>query len=256
MKNIYATIELFHLLFLRQLEEKLDKKLYALKGGCNLRFFFKSIRYSEDIDFDVTIVSKATLENKVNKILESINFKRILQNKGIEITQTTAAKQTETTQRWKLLLRISNSMVPIPTKIEFSRRKMDAGVVCAAVDSDIINQYNLYPIICSHYERDIAFLQKVNALINRTETQARDVFDLKWLLDQGANAHLMDFSLAEIRAAIANIHGIHYADFKGQVGAYLMEEYQQFYDSPEKWDEICKQVIAALQGRIECDLSK
>jgi predicted nucleotidyltransferase component of viral defense system len=27
-----------------------DKTLYALKGGCNLRFFFDSVRYSEDID--------------------------------------------------------------------------------------------------------------------------------------------------------------------------------------------------------------
>ena len=38
-----------------------DKSLFALKGGCNLRFFLKSIRYSENIDlgsFDET-------ENKV-----------------------------------------------------------------------------------------------------------------------------------------------------------------------------------------------
>ena len=37
-------IERFHLLFLAQLGQKLDKRFYALKGGCNLRFFFKSIR--------------------------------------------------------------------------------------------------------------------------------------------------------------------------------------------------------------------
>src|SRR5580700_74568 len=115
MSNLQANIELFHLLFLRQLEGKLDKKLYALKGGCNLRFFFKSIRYSEDIDFDVAIISKTTLENKINKILESINFKRILENKGIEIAQSNPVKQTGTTQRWKLLLRIKNSTISIPT---------------------------------------------------------------------------------------------------------------------------------------------
>jgi len=35
----YTTIqyvELFHLLFLDQLGRKLDKRFYALKGGCNL----------------------------------------------------------------------------------------------------------------------------------------------------------------------------------------------------------------------------
>src|SRR5579864_975678 len=105
MKNTQTSIELFHLLFLRQLEEKLDKKLYALKGGCNLRFFFKSIRYSEDIDFDVAIISKGTLENKVSKILDGVVFKRILQGKGLEIAQFNPAKQTETTQRWKIQLR-------------------------------------------------------------------------------------------------------------------------------------------------------
>src|SRR3990167_2822847 len=119
MENTQTSVELFHLLFLHQLEGKLDKKLYALKGGCNLRFFFKSIRYSEDIDFDVAIISKSTLENKVNKILASFDFKRILQSKEIEIVQTSAAKQTETTQRWKLLLRIKHTHLLVPTKIEF-----------------------------------------------------------------------------------------------------------------------------------------
>ncbi len=248
MQNVQAQIELFHLLFLRQLEDNLDKKLYALKGGCNLRFFFKSIRYSEDIDLDVTIILKTTLEKKINKILGSTNFNRILQSKGIEIVRSTPVKQTETTQRWKVLLRDRTSTISIPTKIEFSRRQMDKNVAYAAVDSDVINQYSLYPIICNHYECDTAFLQKVNALINRTETQARDVFDLKWLLDQGANAKLNEFSSEEIELAIKNAQGIEYADFKGQVVAYLIEEYKEFYDSPEKWVEIRTQVITTLQG--------
>jgi predicted nucleotidyltransferase component of viral defense system len=248
MQNIQANIELFHLLFLRQLEGKLDKKLYALKGGCNLRFFFKSICYSEDIDFDVAIISKTTLENKINKILASVNFKQILQGKGMQIAQANPIKQTETTQRWKLLLRTGNSTVSIPTKIEFSQRKMEAGVAYAAIDSDVIHQHRLYPIICNHYEADTAFIQKVDALINRTETQARDIFDLKWLLDQGVNANLNHFSKQEIQSAIENIHGMKYSDFKGQVVAYLMEEYKEFYDSAKIWDGICTQVVTALQG--------
>ena len=36
-----ATVELFHLVFLRALVAKgEDKGLIALKGGCNLRFYF------------------------------------------------------------------------------------------------------------------------------------------------------------------------------------------------------------------------
>src|SRR5579883_430901 len=226
MKNIQSTIELFHLLFLRQLEGKLDKKLYALKGGCNLRFFLKSIRYSEDIDFDVTIISKTTLENKVNKILGSIDFKRILESKNIEIVQSNPIKQTETTQRWKLLLNIQNTNLPIPTKIEFSRRKMEKSVIYTPIDNDIIKQYSLYPILCNHYEINTAFSQKINALIHRTETQGRDIFDLMWLLNQGAIPSLQEFSYDEIQSAIKNITSIHYPEFKGQVVAYLMDEYK------------------------------
>jgi len=46
-------VEIFHMLFLHAFGTRVDKSLYALKGGGNLRFFHKSIRYSEDIDLDV-----------------------------------------------------------------------------------------------------------------------------------------------------------------------------------------------------------
>ena len=68
MFSVKEYIEIFHLIFLRHLENKLDKTLYSLKGGCNLRFFFKSIRYSEDIDFDIQNINKETLRTKINKL--------------------------------------------------------------------------------------------------------------------------------------------------------------------------------------------
>lgn len=45
--------EVFHLIFLGQLLRVSDPTLYVLKGGTNLRFFFHSPRYSEDMDIDV-----------------------------------------------------------------------------------------------------------------------------------------------------------------------------------------------------------
>ena len=60
-------VELFHLLFINQLGRKLNKRFYALKGGCNMRFFFKSPRYSEDIDLDVQSIDVAFLREKVNE---------------------------------------------------------------------------------------------------------------------------------------------------------------------------------------------
>ena len=45
--------EIFHFLFLERLLKISDPKLYVIKGGVNLRFFFHSPRYSEDLDIDV-----------------------------------------------------------------------------------------------------------------------------------------------------------------------------------------------------------
>ena len=39
-----------------------------MKGGCNLRFFLKSIRYSEDMDLDIHTMSVGTLQNNVERV--------------------------------------------------------------------------------------------------------------------------------------------------------------------------------------------
>ena len=42
--------EIFHIAFLRQFAKKFKPSFYALKGGVNMRLYFKSPRYSEDMD--------------------------------------------------------------------------------------------------------------------------------------------------------------------------------------------------------------
>ena len=47
--NTRQVVELFHLVFVRALFSNLpDKTLIAIKGGINLRFYFQSVRFSED----------------------------------------------------------------------------------------------------------------------------------------------------------------------------------------------------------------
>src|SRR5260221_4656059 len=126
MKNdLKQQVELFHLLFLEQLGRKVDKTLYALKGGCNMRFYFKSITYSEDMDIDIKTILKDTLSKNVNKILNSVPFNNILKARNLEILNISNPKNTSTTQRWKIELKSKNFTLPLHTKIEFSRRKLD-----------------------------------------------------------------------------------------------------------------------------------
>jgi hypothetical protein len=114
MFNERQAIEIFHLLFLRALGGRVDKSLFCLKGGCNLRFFFKSIRYSEDLVLDIHTMSVGTLKNNVDRLLEAQSFLHALLAQGIEIARRSVPKQTGTTQRWKLHLRISGSGAEVP----------------------------------------------------------------------------------------------------------------------------------------------
>src|SRR5688572_22456836 len=99
-----------------------DKTLVSLKGGCNLRFFFQSVRYSEDIDFDVATVGKGTLAKKIDDLLVSPIMVSPLKTQGLLLVDPSKPKQTETTQRWKVGLRSEPSGTVTRTKIEFSRR--------------------------------------------------------------------------------------------------------------------------------------
>ena len=74
MWSDHQVIEVFHLIFLRAFGGRVDKALFALKGGCNLRFFHKSIRYSEDMDLDVQTMSVETLKSNVERILGAESF--------------------------------------------------------------------------------------------------------------------------------------------------------------------------------------
>ena len=73
--NHRECVELFHLLFLDQLGRRVNKNQCVVKGGCNLRFFFRSIRYSQDMDLDVRDIPAHALEDKVGGILNSTPFR-------------------------------------------------------------------------------------------------------------------------------------------------------------------------------------
>lgn len=236
-------IEQFHLEFLTQFGAAIDKRLYAIKGGCNLRFFFKSIRYSEDIDFDVHTIAKATLQKNVDRILSGAPLRTLLSNASIQVIEFSRPKQTDTTQRWKVRLRAEAQEVL--TRIEFSRRRFDSGVLFEAVDPQITRPYKLRPILASHYDIETAFAQKVEALAARSQTQARDLFDLALLLDRGARGARIPPS-DKRAAAWDNLLSISRDQFKSQVVAFLAPEYQDYYASAKAWDALQEKVLTTL----------
>lgn len=132
--------EIFHHEFLRWFGRKVKADYYALKGGVNLRFFFNSTRYSEDMDLDVHSIAVVKLKDIVMEILQTLSFQDNFRSVGIVKVippDIVKAKQTETTQRFKIHLVTSNGE-DLFTKIEFSRRGIKGGVVVQTVLDNIL----------------------------------------------------------------------------------------------------------------------
>jgi len=245
--------EIFHFCFLQRLLKQSDPALYVLKGGVNLRFFFNSPRYSEDMDLDVTGGSVATLRKNGYKILEDAAFGRSLRTFGIEaidVNDPGKAKHTATTQRFRLGL-VTMAGVRLPTRVEFSRRG-DAphDTPLELIDPDIARQYRKLAFRCRHYPGEVAAVQKIAALAGRPESQARDVFDF-YLLYAGGHvpsgiADRNEITMDVRQAAITATLSLSYEDYRGQVLEFVPEPVRQDYADPSLWGSMQETVLRLL----------
>ena len=252
LSDPYSRREVFHLLFLERLLKASDPALFALKGGVNLRFYFKSPRYSEDMDLDALGGAVATLRKNVYKILEDPSFRRALSTYGLvdlKVSDPAKAKQTETTQRFKLKL-VNTAGEEFPTKVEFSRRRGSAaGTELETVDPEVARRYQRLSFSCRHYTGATAILQKVEALVGRAQHQSRDVFDLCILLrggymDKYARAALEQGVL--VRKAKERIASFDYADYEGQVVEYLESSAKKEFSGKVRWEALKQELMKAL----------
>jgi predicted nucleotidyltransferase component of viral defense system len=234
--------ELFHLEFLRWFGRKFEAEHYCLKGGVNLRLFFRSIRCSEDMDLDIQGVRVERVKKTVMEILSVRGFADSLKSFGIEKVvppDIAKAKQTETTQRFKIHL-LTSGGEDLFTKIEFSRRGMKGSSVVEPVPSQILRSYKMAPLLVSHYDTASAIQQKIHALAQRSILQARDIFDLFVLSSQYEGSQQKHFQIgrAILKTAYDNILRVEFPQFRDTVVAYLGVEDQKAYSSSAAWDEI------------------
>lgn len=246
LSNAQVT-ELFHVAFLDVLPRRLDPARYILKGGANLRYFFESLRYSEDIDLDVNGVKPWGLEEKVDAVLGSQPLKALLRVGGLGVAEFSKPKQTETTQRWKIAIEVAGRSEPVRTKIEFSNRNGEQRYRLEPVPGHIVAPYALRSPSVQHYNADAAAEQKVRALAGRSETQARDVFDLELLLrrsplpagslDSQVLGHAADRALQ-----------LPFAAFRDQVLPFLEPDVLELYETEATWEQMQTFVAEKLEG--------
>lgn len=234
--------ELFHLEFLRWFGRKVKAGFYALKGGTNLRFFFNSFRYSEDMDLDIQGVEVNILKDVVMKILHALSFQDTLKPFGIERVvppNIIRAKQTEVTQRFKIHL-ITYAGEDLFTKVEFSRRGFKGRVVVQPVSDAVLRVYKLAPLLLPHYDIQSTVMQKIGALTGRSVIQARDIFDLYILSSQYESLSLKETKVkkSKLTKAYENTFTVNFEQFRDTVISYLSPEEQTAYNSPLLWDEV------------------
>lgn len=244
--------EVFHLAFLRAFVRAVPPQRFALKGGSNLRFFFGSIRYSEDMDMDVDGVTVATMQEKAMIILRSAGLMDTLRVYGIARVvppDMRTAKQTETVQRFKVHL-LTTAGADLPAKIEFSRRGLDTPIRSEPISPAILSTYRMPPLIAPHYPAGTAARQKISALASRKKPEARDIFDLHSLSTHPEVQRLdlgVDLPDSVIREARERIFALDYVVYRDTVVDFLGPADRPAYDSPRVWDQIRLAVVELLE---------
>lgn len=238
MLSARQIVELFHLLFVRALFGGLpDRTRIAIKGGINLRFFFQSVRFSEDLDLDVNTISKETVENRVDRILKSPQLLAPLKARGFIVKDITKPKQTTTVQKWKLTVASLDGATEERTKIELSRRDDVDAATSESIDAELAKAYSIPSFLATHYATAHAVRQKIHALADRSETQPRDVFDLTLLLARAdAPTSLDEEARGWIDQALTNTASLTYDRYVSLVIAYLDPAHAELYGSEEAWN--------------------
>jgi len=246
--------EIFHIEFLRYLAADMPAGLWALKGGVNLRLFFKSVRYSEDMDLDVAGLPVDSVKKRVMRILGSPSFRENLKTYGIAAIKPPdilRAKQTSTTQRFKVHL-VTSPGEDYFTRVEFSRRGFQWAPAAEPVPAAVLRPYGMAPLVVPHYPAAVAAAQKISAVLSRSILQARDVFDLYLLSTQvrPGEAAVGLPGRAEMEKARERILEPDFETFRDAVAAYLAPEDRKTYAVPAVWDEI-KLKAAEFAGELE-----
>lgn len=245
--------ESFHLAFLQALATRANLTAWALKGGGNLRFFFMSDRFSEDIDLDTFDIEPWAFQERVDQALASDLLKRTLGLLGSRIEYVNPKERSETKSKWVIGLRHQSETDPVYTQIEVSHRAYPYRdfIKVEPVGPAAIAPYAaaLRRPTFGHYLPRAAIAQKIDALRGRDVRQPRDVFDLDVLFRAAPEAVVRgDISEADIRAAITRVVEIGYDEFRAKVLSFIEPAAVPLYEPVRAWEDMQMAVIERLEG--------
>jgi hypothetical protein len=243
-------IERFHLVFIEVAAARLPIADFVIKGGANMRFFFRSQRRSRDIDFNYVGRRFENFAERVDEVLKSQALSELLRQHDISLVNPRRYKQTETTRRWKLSLQ-THLVDDAGSKIEFSARAEPLqDFQLRPVDSELARRLGGRSVPINRYGPIAMVTQKIDALRHRSETQPRDVFDLDLLFrthpDVLGQAPLQQRALED---AIERARALTYQEYLSTVVDYLEEQIVDVLGSETAWDDMQRHVVETLEAR-------
>jgi predicted nucleotidyltransferase component of viral defense system len=134
------------------------------------------------------------------------------------------------------LIAVSGRREPVRTRIEVSHGEADPRRILEAVPARVVAPCALRPPTMQHYTAEAAIEQKVRALAQRAQTQARDLFDLELLLRRhrdALGAGQIDSSVLE--AALDQVFELPFEAFQDQVVPFLDADAVELYDDRAAW---------------------
>ncbi len=163
--------EYLQLVFLNELYSKKQSRDIFFKGGTALHLIYKAPRFSEDLDFTVESGGKSFL-NFIWKLFSELSKK-----------ETVTFKEKKTVAGKRFLLTAEPSALPYETfvNLDFSFREKVLQPQKSIIDTN-------FPVIFTsyvyHLSKEEIFAEKIRALMTRTK--GRDLYDLWYLMSQGA----------------------------------------------------------------------
>ncbi|TVP60585.1 MAG: nucleotidyl transferase AbiEii/AbiGii toxin family protein [Halomonadaceae bacterium] len=184
-----------------------EGKPLVLKGGTALLLGYQLERFSEDLDFDLTIVLKGHLN--IESICRSATKK--LAGRGIKLTLDTfnELKKTATTHRCRPMFSVGDENAPpISIKIEISSR--------STPDPECIRTISGIKVYAVSEIARLKLLAASEDETRRYRTAARDLHDLAFIASHWDG---------ELAAAVIDQLEAFFSD-----PAYLMERYADAYE--------------------------
>lgn len=220
----YLQTKILNLLY----NQKASANLFFV-GGTALRLLHGLDRFSEDLDFDAVDLNSKEIRNLLLDIVDRL--KR--ENLAVNFYKNTTAKKDYYEFRFPTVLSDTGISSDPEEKLMI---KMDFEFFWRGQKREIIflNRYGFLSNIVTK-SRDQFLVEKLAAFLRRKETQARDIYDIVWLLSGGAKIDLkfavknkLDKNLSQLAKEKFLADQKKLSFFKASLRPFLLDEENAF----------------------------